>query len=313
MSNLNTQILSPGQNVSIPIPPGSVAIKVSNTSPYDMDFYGYGVVGDDWMPAGTEYMLFHDVSDTGQLNIVLVNNRNISPANPGVILLVAYYSLSVMPKGNWPVSIPQSIVNTVNNVSSTLVNTTNPSGTNNIIQIKPTGDTNVVTSLDNIGDFVNGDVANPGTETFANMNKVRFADAAGNVWTVMTYDVNNNFIIGNSKTGGSSTYITGDNTFLQNSINSASFAKFNSSGISLLSGAYNFIVGTMTRIGGSVSTCGTGTVISHGLGVNPTMISGTPVGSQPFSATVGIGNSTTSTFTATIGSGTQIDWTAINQ
>lgn len=85
-------------------------------------------------------------------------------------------------------------------------------------------------------------------------------------------------------------------------------AKITSGGISLLTGRVNLLGGGVSRQNGSVSACGSATVISHGLGAQPEWYAGFPVESQPGSATLGVSNGSTTTFTATIGAGTQLCW-----
>lgn len=63
--------------------------------------------------------------------------------------------------------------------------------------------------------------------------------------------------------------------------------------------------------GGTVSTCSSGTTISHGMGVTPTTLVGNPVVAQPGSATVGTANFNSTTFRATIGGGTSLIWYGI--
>ena len=84
--------------------------------------------------------------------------------------------------------------------------------------------------------------------------------------------------------------------------------QISSAGCSLRRGTYGFLVGSMSRCNGGVPAAGSGTTISHGLGVTPNFLNATPVGNQPFSATVGIGNAGSSTFQVTVGAGSQVDW-----
>lgn len=155
MSNLPSQTINPGSSSTLTIPPGTFAIKVSNTSPYDLLFSGYGTLEDDWMPSGTEYVLYHSVYDAGLLNLSLVNNRNFTPANAGVVLLTAYLSEDAVPLGSWPVSIPQSVVNTSSVVASSVVNngSTNPTS---IVSAIPQGKTDTETNIYNNGSVILG-------------------------------------------------------------------------------------------------------------------------------------------------------------
>lgn len=80
----------------------------------------------------------------------------------------------------------------------------------------------------------------------------------------------------------------------------------NDSGVSLKSGTFNFLAGTISRTWGGNVGCGSGTTISHGAGVVPDLVVATPNIAQPGSATVGIGALTSTNFRATVGAGTQI-------
>lgn len=125
--------IAPGILTKETLPLGIVALKVSNTSPYDLSYSGYGASGDDVIPSGVENILYGAVYNSGVFQATLVNNRNITPANAGVVLLVAYYSNSEIPQGSWPVSIPTSTVNVSGNTGVTtsqfLQNDTSNAGT----------------------------------------------------------------------------------------------------------------------------------------------------------------------------------------
>lgn len=84
----------------------------------------------------------------------------------------------------------------------------------------------------------------------------------------------------------------------------------NSVGPKLEIGQYQFLAGTLSRFNGHRTTCGGGTTISHGLGVTPTASVGCPDIAQAGSATVGTGNNNSTSFQATVGSGSSIGWIA---
>lgn len=84
--------------------------------------------------------------------------------------------------------------------------------------------------------------------------------------------------------------------------------KITSAGIALLAGKVSLLGGGVSRQNGSVSACSSATVISHGLGAQPDWYAGFPVEAQPGSATLGVSNGGTTTFTATIGAGSQLCW-----
>lgn len=438
MSN-QLQVLSaaPGQRVETPIPVGLVALKVSNTSPYDLDFSGFGVIGDDVIPSGTEHLLFGYIYNSGTLITTLQNNRGISPAGNGVILLVAYYSQDEIPKGYWPVSIPTSAVQVSNVVTSnTLVNNGNNPGTT-VINIQPSDATSPTVVMDNSGNFTiysdNAGVltlllkliagANPAiqigastitTEILGNLlldnnENLQWRDTSGNVHTIMFLSTFNNVVIrppnGTSglkvelqdETGTSQLFVNDvspqvlvlndfqvggsasvnasinhnialgvetsvatqlglvvfpgvaaptadllrveDNTFApQFSIDSTyipritqkklsdqngnNLADWSAGGLFLktnpsLNGSLKYqspsgtTVFSVTSQGGTVSACGSGTTISHGMGVTPTTLVGNPVVAQPGSGTVGSANFNSTTFRATIGAGTSFIWYGI--
>ena len=75
----------------------------------------------------------------------------------------------------------------------------------------------------------------------------------------------------------------------------------------------NLLSGSMTRInGGSVNgTSGSAITVTHGLGAVPTIVLATPNLAQPGSATIGIGNITSTTFELTFGAGGNAMWLAI--
>lgn len=60
------------------------------------------------------------------------------------------------------------------------------------------------------------------------------------------------------------------------------------------------------------TTCGSGTVISHGLPKTPDVVLATPRITQPGSATCGVCSWTSTTFTCTVGSGSAVSWLAFN-
>lgn len=112
-SQLSPVVLSPGIEKDINIPLQSAGMRISNTSPYDLELSGYGVIGDDVLAAGLENIYYGNVYDSGVLKLTFVNNKQITPPNPGVVLLVVYYSQIEIPKGTWPTSVPQSVVQSV--------------------------------------------------------------------------------------------------------------------------------------------------------------------------------------------------------
>ncbi len=86
--------------------------------------------------------------------------------------------------------------------------------------------------------------------------------------------------------------------------------EISSAGLTLKNGVIGLLAGQFSRMNAHRTTCGSGTTISHGLGVTPTMSVGCPDMAQAGSATVGTGNNTSTTFQATVGAGSSIGWIA---
>lgn len=86
--------------------------------------------------------------------------------------------------------------------------------------------------------------------------------------------------------------------------------EISSAGITLKNGSLNLLAGQFNRMNSHRTTCGSGTVINHGLGTTPTASVGCPDIAQPGSATVGTGSNNSTSFTATVGAGSSIGWIA---
>lgn len=135
-------------------------------------------------------------------------------------------------------------------------------------------------------------------------------DVSGNLLTTANFAVSSN--------GGSKNVIdtTATQTFIKASSeldfqvpNGTNIFKTTSGGITLQAGTIGLLAGSVSRMTGALATaCGSGTVISHGLGTTPTFASACPTITQPGSATVGFANFGSTTFTATVGSGSLIAW-----
>lgn len=95
-----------------------IAIKVSNKSQYDILYSGFGTLGQEWIVAGTEYVLSSSNGNQGVLRLEAFNTVNINPAPPAAIIYTIYSSGDRLPLGNWPVSIP------FQTVSAAIVTTT---------------------------------------------------------------------------------------------------------------------------------------------------------------------------------------------
>lgn len=151
-----TVLLSPGilQTVNLLSPSAPQALKVSNKSPYDVQYSGFGVVGSDWIPSGTEYMLYASIQSAGELNLTAFNNANVSPAAPGAVLVSEYLFGESLPIGHWPVSIPFQTVNASTNVTTAqhVKDTVDPPLTP-VISMQPTdvAGNNLTVLIDNSG------------------------------------------------------------------------------------------------------------------------------------------------------------------
>lgn len=166
---LPTQFLVPGQPVNVQLlhPQLVQALKVSNKSPYDIQYADFGVQGSDWIVAGTEYMLYGSVQNQGDIYLLAVNTTNISPANPGAVLITQFQIGEEIPKGSWPVSIPFQTVNTNSSVTTaqSIDNEGNVAGTSIIKSVVAGDGTNAAVSVNNDAVVVFGDTANPGSFT----------------------------------------------------------------------------------------------------------------------------------------------------
>lgn len=93
---------------------------------------------------------------------------------------------------------------------------------------------------------------------------------------------------------------------IQLKVNGVNICQITSTGLTLNAGnKINLLTNSISRIvGQNAVTCGSGTVITHGLGASPVNVSVTPAIAQPGSATVGVNNVGATTFTATVGAGT---------
>ncbi len=139
--NLDPFIVTAGVTQVIPMSESPIqlkGVKFTNRTVFDVTYNGPGHQGAIWVPSNTEYF-FSDMnaSNPGFISVTSYNTTNVSPAPTGIVLVTLYSVDEKLPVGTWPVSIPQSQVQSnVNN--TTLVNTGNPSGTQ-VILITPAG------------------------------------------------------------------------------------------------------------------------------------------------------------------------------
>lgn len=133
---------------------------------------------------------------------------------------------------------------------------------------------------------------------------IQWKDSGGTVRSTIDID-NNDAVVVAANSGPGSNH----GTIVFNSDTGTSFKILpGTGGVQLGQGTLGFLAGSISRVGGTVSACGSGTVISHGVGTTPSFFAAVPSIAQPGSATLGIGSANSSTFTATIGAGTGIGW-----
>lgn len=154
--NIDPFTVTAGISQIIPLQEGPAqlrGVKFTNRTVFDITYNGPGHNGEMWVPSNTEF-LFTDMqsSNTGIIKLTSYNTTNVSPAPTGIVLVTLYSVDENLPSGTWPISIPQSQVQSnVNN--STLINTGNPSGTQ-VILVTPTGSSGPTMSYLNDGTLV---------------------------------------------------------------------------------------------------------------------------------------------------------------
>jgi hypothetical protein len=137
-------VLTPGilKQVSLINIPNVSAVKVTNGTPFDITYSGFGVQGSSIIPAGLEYMLYSHIKNAGYLNLLAVNNAGVT--GNGVINMVVYDTGEQLPPGVWPVSVPTQTVSANVSTVQTLSNETSVAGTL-VIDMGVPGNTNLVT------------------------------------------------------------------------------------------------------------------------------------------------------------------------
>lgn len=162
--HLTAIVLTGGQTVTTTLPntQSIQAVKLTNGTPFDITFSGFGVLGNSVVPAGTEYMLYADVYDSGQLIITGVNN--VGSTSTGVVNLVVFFQDEKLPPGTWPITVPAQGVSTTVTTANQLINTGNPVGTV-FIQGQVIADLNSSVSVQNDGTMTLGDAAHNGSFT----------------------------------------------------------------------------------------------------------------------------------------------------
>lgn len=128
MSEVTNLSLQVGVQFTQQLEIGPAFVLLTNKSPYDLLYSGFGTPGVEWAASGTERKLYRDVKNDGKLVMTPVNNANVSPPNPAIVLITQYLD-GEEPKGTWPVSIPFQAVATSTVGTSILSNEGNPTNT----------------------------------------------------------------------------------------------------------------------------------------------------------------------------------------
>src|SRR5260370_40271681 len=110
MSKTITLTVSPGIHANVPLAATSriSIVDLANSSPFDLNYSGFGCSGDMIITAGTMVRLRHEVLDTGQFSILPVNNYGVS--GNGIVNVPVYFVTETVPPGKFPVSIPVQTV-----------------------------------------------------------------------------------------------------------------------------------------------------------------------------------------------------------
>ena len=104
----------PPVTIQLPNPPQIQAISLSNKGPFDIQFSGFGVSGQEWILAGTEKLLYADVFNQGQVTMIAISdevNVNFGRALFGaysIVLVQVWYNDDIVPNGNWPLNLPDA-------------------------------------------------------------------------------------------------------------------------------------------------------------------------------------------------------------
>lgn len=333
--NIDPFTITAGTPQTIPLQEGPAqlkAVKFTNRTVFDITYNGPGHNGDIWVPSNTEF-LFSDMqsSSPGVIRLISYNTTNVSPPPTGIILITLYSVDENLPSGTWPISIPQSQVQSnVNN--NTLINTSSPNGTNIITIADSAGNTltlsndgllslsvnvsgtlhtifqtqlsGTLLTLGNAGDLIH-------TLGSFSIDQQTTIDALGGHTSICggSWQVNGSTSFGNPAnliiaSDGSMTFQAASNTaidtltsaiqFRQNGTN---IAQIDNTGISLLSGHIHFLTGELQRVS-VFSGTGSGTY-NHLCGAAPIWIG--PIVSVSGSATQGFDSVTSTQAHVTLG------------
>lgn len=120
---------NPGVQINQPFQTGltAQAIDIWNASPFDLDYYGFGALGQVVVPAGTGNRFWAKDYNAGVMNILPVNNNAVS--GTGVINITVYNIADRVPAGTFPTGIPVQVVQAKVTSVPFLQNDGNPAGT----------------------------------------------------------------------------------------------------------------------------------------------------------------------------------------
>lgn len=191
MSIVTSVSLVPGIQQSVYLQRNVEWILVSNISPYDLTYSGFGVFGEDTVPSGVQTKLYGQIYSSGNFDLRLVNSVGISPANNGIVIFSQFIAgFDPEPPGTWPVAIPARLIGAL--TPDQVQNTGNPAGTT-FIFAEPVGDASPVgaVNITNDGKEILGDALHSGSLTvnhetasvidftsILNGNSLSFADSA---------------------------------------------------------------------------------------------------------------------------------------
>lgn len=220
MSYKQVVTVTPGvtANVSLQSVQNIQAVKVTNGTPFDLDYTGVGAASIVVIPAGLEYMFYADQERSGNISILPVNNNNIT--GTGVVNITIFLIGDQIPKGTWPATVPTQTVQAKVSTVTTLVNDGSAVGTQ-IIESTPAGAASSTISILNDGTVtIKGDVAAvltallqliPGAA--AGASSVKLADSTRTTEILGKLLVDGTFESVGAATHDSTSTFTGDATF----------------------------------------------------------------------------------------------------
>lgn len=156
--NIGPLTVSPGvpTNNILKNAPAIQAIKLTNGTQFDLQFFGFGTAGGSTCPAGLEYMLHASEGNDGYINLLPIDSLGVGGS--GVVNMVVYLLGEDLPKGSWPATVPAQRVITPTGagavVADHLINTGNAASASAIISIQEAGATGQQLFADNQGNLI---------------------------------------------------------------------------------------------------------------------------------------------------------------